>query len=167
MKKSWIITVILCLLLLGGGCVAAFLPRTVPFYKCSDEYKKYSRVDGVEASFIKDFRINDTLTVDVTMLKAVDSIGWETLLSDFDIKTPPDVFLQRIYNGEDLIICKSIFANDTTHNPSSDPKTKAIIATSHLNHRLIIFDITDNSHIQAIFQYTYPYPNKTTNNNKK
>ena len=88
MKKSWIITFILCLLLLGGGCVAAFLPRTVPFYKCSDEYKKYSRVDGVEASFIKDFRINDTLTVDVTMLKAVDSIVLHRLIEQETFGNP-------------------------------------------------------------------------------
>lgn len=159
MRKKWLITVLLGFLIMGVGAWVLSWPRTVPFSQCSEVYQKYAGNPGIDASFVKNFRINDTLNVDVTVLKATDSVGWATMLSDFNIPTPPPVFMQRISNGEDVIFCKFILEEDSTLDSSSTSKTKAIIAPSRISHTFTIFEITEQSHIRAIFEYTYPYPN--------
>lgn len=161
--SSWPATLTVSLLILVGATAVKLWPRTVPFSQCSEVYQKYAGNPDIDASFIKDFRINDTLAVDVTVLKAKDSSGWETMLADFDIRTPPPNFMQRISNGEDIISCKFILDNDTTHISSSGTRTNAIIAISRIKHTLTFFNITQKSHKQAILQYNFPYPN----NNQK
>lgn len=85
MKRSWLITILICMLLLGGGGAVLFLPQVVPFDQCSDVYKKYAGMDGVDATFIRDYKVNDTVFVDVTLLEAKDTTAWEELCKDFDI----------------------------------------------------------------------------------
>ncbi len=70
MKKSWPITILVCLLILVGGALILGWPRTVSFDQCSDVYKRYAKMDGVYATFIKDYKVNGSIFVDVTMLEA-------------------------------------------------------------------------------------------------
>ena len=95
MKKPQAITILLCLLLLGGGALVVYCPRTVPYAQCSDLYKRYAAVDDIDATFIKDFKVNDTLFVDVTLLEAKDSAGWERLLNDFHLVNAIDTSAYR------------------------------------------------------------------------
>ena len=59
MKRSWLITILFCLFLLGSGGAVLLLPQVVPFSQCSDVYKRYAKMDGVDATFIKDYKVND------------------------------------------------------------------------------------------------------------
>lgn len=52
----------------------------------SELYLRYADTEGINATFIKDFHVNDTVYVDVTLLQATDSAGWEMLISDFMIR---------------------------------------------------------------------------------
>ena len=85
MKRSWIITIAVCLLLAAVVAVAVLLPRTVPEAECSDVYRRYAGRDDVAAGYIRDYRINDTVSVDVTVLEAVTDSGWAMMCSDFNI----------------------------------------------------------------------------------
>ena len=49
-------------------------------------YKRYKDVEGVRATYVKDYRVNDTLTIGVTLLEATDSAGWEYLIEKFNIR---------------------------------------------------------------------------------
>ena len=84
MKRTDYITLLVCFLSIAIAVVVIRCPRTVPFRQCSDVYKRYSQMEGIRATYIKDFRINDTLTIGVTLLEATDSEGWERLLKAFD-----------------------------------------------------------------------------------
>ena len=86
MKRTDCITLVICLLSIGIALVAVRCPRTVPYEQCSEVYKRYCDVEGVRATYIQDFRVNDTLTVGVTLLEATDSAGWEYLLEAFNEK---------------------------------------------------------------------------------
>ena len=77
---------LVCLLIFVVAYVAVRCPRTVPFEQCSEVYKRYCDVEGVHATYIQDFRVNDTLTGGVTLLEATDSAGWEYLLEAFNEK---------------------------------------------------------------------------------
>ena len=85
MKKQRIITLLVCLLIVGSGAGVLLWPRTVPLAQCSEVYRLYVNNPSIRASFIKDFRINDSVSVDVTLLEAVDSNGWNTLVTDMNL----------------------------------------------------------------------------------
>lgn len=155
MKKSWPITILICLLLLGGGAVVIFWPRTVPFEQCSEIYKKYANVEKVKASFIKDFKVNDTVFVDVTLLEAIDSVGWDILKMDFKVPPPPLVLQPLIDNGEDLLFTKHI--PKYIANTSAFPYDLLVI--SHLTHTLTVFHINSDIEKHAVFNHNYKEEN--------
>ncbi len=155
MKKSWPITILICLLLLGGGAVVIFWPRTVPFEQCSEIYKKYANVEKVKASFIKDFKVNDTVFVDVTLLEAIDSVGWDILKTDFKVPPPPLELQPLIDNGEDLLFTKHI--PKYIANTSAFPYDLLVI--SHLTHTLTVFHINSDIEKHAVFNHNYKEEN--------
>lgn len=69
-------------------------------------YKHYEDNEHIDASFIKGYRINDTLRLNVTVLVAKDSIGFSQLLNDFNIQTPEQhsMFLDSIYRANNMPI---------------------------------------------------------------
>ena len=83
MKRRWIIT----LLLLPVVVLAVlFLTRnlhTVPPDECSDVYRQYKDTPGIKASFIKDYPLDDTTTIDVTSFTALDTASWRWLREQF------------------------------------------------------------------------------------
>lgn len=155
MKKSWPITILICLLLLGGGAVVIFWPRTVPFEQCSEIYQKYANVEKVKASFIKDFKVNDTVFVDVTLLEAIDSVGWDILKTDFKVPPHPLELQPLIDNGEDLLFTKHI--PKYLANTSAFPYDLLVI--SHLTHTLTVFHINSDIEKHAIFNHNYKEEN--------
>lgn len=159
MKRAWLITIIICLVILGGGAAVLFLPQVVPFDQCSEVYKRYADMDGVDATFIKDYKVNDTIFVDVTLLEATDSVGWTTLKKDFDIPDPSPDFQQIIDSGEDLIYVKLIpksIITDTILN--SYPNN--LLAISHVKRSLTVFHIKNDVEKQAVKNHNF---DKSTN----
>lgn len=51
-----------------------------PSYSVSELYTKYAGTEGLDVAFVKDYRVNDTVFVDVTMLEARDTAIWNRLL---------------------------------------------------------------------------------------
>lgn len=156
MKKTWLFTVFICLLIIAGGGAVVLWPRTIPFDKCSESYKIYANNPSVEASFIKDFRINDTLTVNITQLKAKDSAGWAQLMYDYEIPDLPPSFIQRINNDEDIVFLKAIFNNDNEQGTSTNNEFNAVMAISFLHNKITIFHITTDDELSALTKYNYP-----------
>ena len=68
----------LALTLVGVALVVAMLllPRPLPPDECSDVYRQYKDTPGIKASFIKDYPLNDTTTIDVTSFTALDTASW-------------------------------------------------------------------------------------------
>lgn len=83
-KKNWIITLALCLLVAATVVAVRRCPRTVPLSQCSEVYRRYCDLPGIQASFIKNKQINDTLRLDMTLLEAQDSTNYVWLLKDLE-----------------------------------------------------------------------------------
>ncbi len=83
--KDKIINVAIFVTIVGGALLVKYLPGVVPYWQCSEVYKRYHKVEGVQATYIKNYPVNDTLTIGVTLLEATDSAGWEYLLQAFNI----------------------------------------------------------------------------------
>ena len=84
-RNILLLTILVVIAVVGGMLAVRYLPGIVPESQCSEVYRRYAHVPGVEAAFVKGFPINDTLGVDVTLLRAADSAGWDFLVNAFNI----------------------------------------------------------------------------------
>ena len=159
MNRRWIITLLVCLLIVGSGAGVLLWPRTVPLAQCSEVYRLYVNNPSIRASFIKDFRINDTVSVDVTLLEATDSVGWATLKKDFEVLDPSPELQQLIDNGKDLVYLKLI-PKASTVGPSPNTYPNDLLAVSHVNRTLNVFHVRNTTEDLAVRHYNY---DKSTN----
>ncbi len=65
--------------------------RIPMFREGSELYRQYKDREDYEAIFVKALRINDSVTADVTVITASDSVAWEALQRDFGI---PEEFIE-------------------------------------------------------------------------
>lgn len=96
MKARVTIPIITFVAIVVGGLAVHRCTHTVPLSRCSEVYRQWDHVVGVQATFLHGYRVNDTLALDVTLLQATDSAGWDSLVHQFNIP----VFSKEI---EDLI----------------------------------------------------------------
>lgn len=126
-----------------------------PLRHVSDTYSKYEGVDGVSAAFMKGYRINDTISVDVTLLKADNDSVYMALLSDFNRVIPYFDTLPMLHREYSTITWKAPKADytkttDTTNCINND------IFSSHLSRRVIvIFHIETKEQYDVISQYIF------------
>ena len=106
MKRRWLITLLLCVAVLGGALAFRLWPRTLSPDQCGTVYRHYAAVEGVEATYIKDKHIGGDEQVDVTLLQATDSTSWATLLRDLGKKLRDDDRLlpALIPSGDGLLV---------------------------------------------------------------
>lgn len=155
MKRSWTITIIICLLLLGGGAAVLLIPRVVPFDQCSDLYKHYSNVEGIDATFIKDFKVNDTVFVDVTLLETKDSAQWDILCKDFGIPT----FFMYPKEYREIMMAEHSFGQQIIRDTvSTEPNCvikKDLVVFSRINMSMYIFHNINDTQYDAIINKEY------------
>ena len=80
----WLVMALLCLLAAVVGAAVAYWRHTVPLDECSEVYRRYYKTEGIQAAFIRDMIIVDTVTANVTLLVARDSATYVWLLKDMD-----------------------------------------------------------------------------------
>lgn len=121
MKKRHYISLAVVVAGLAFCAVLLVHPRQLPLSECSEVYQKYKDVEGVDASFIKDFPANDSVSVDVTLLKAQDSTTWANLV----IELCHDGNCEDFLLGE--IFFKPIPKEDAEKIPNDELKNDYII----------------------------------------
>ena len=82
--KSLLCAAAFVLLAVAAVLVVKYWHHTLPAEECGEVYCRYSNRDDLKVSFLKDFRINDSTTVDVTTLTAKDSASWESLMREMN-----------------------------------------------------------------------------------
>ena len=120
----------------------------------SDTYLRYSHVEGIEASYLHNFPVNDTISVDVTTLKAVTDSAWALLQNDFKIKTPSSLIMDEIKKGNNIISVRLISKKDITQMDTADGAND-VMAYSFLNHIISIFHTHNQSEINSINNYNW------------
>ena len=170
MKRTDLITLLLCIFMIGVALLVVRCPRTVPYEQCSEVYKRYSKVEGVRATYIKDFRVNDTLTVGVTLLEATDSAGWEHLLNSFNA-------LQEV--RDDVDTCTQMGKTLVRLAPKGRPEERIgtpeqgnrfnkeqkydMVMTSYDIKAIGVFHTNSMEEILAVQFYNYDYMTNKTN----
>ena len=85
-KRYWMWVGLLLLVVVAAVTLCKRWYWFFPTRQVSPVYAKYAGTEGLNVAFLKDYRLNDTLAVDVTLLEAQDSARWEELCRDFGIK---------------------------------------------------------------------------------
>ena len=142
-------------ILLAAMAVSAWLflhPRQLPLAECSELYQRYADSPHVSVAFIRDFPVNDTLSLDVTTLTALDSTGWEILKKDFRVLPIPEFTQQQINRGFDIVTMHyAPKSNPTLPMDTTDFLKNNQIAISRLNHTVSIFYTETRAEQNAVF----------------
>ena len=148
-KRFWLIIALLALVEALVCYIAIQWKYLFPSNEVSEIYARYEKVEGINVSFVKDYKVNDTVFVDITLLEATDSVGWVTLKKDFDIPNPSPDFQQRIDTGKNLIYTKKT-PKSTITDTSQNSYPNDWLAISHLNHIIIVFHIRNADETHAV-----------------
>ncbi len=150
MKRSWLITIFFCLLLLGGGGAVLLLPQVVPFSQCSDVYKRYAKMDGVDATFIKDYKVNDTIFVNVTLIEATADSAWNVILNDFNMPVIPEEYRELVEKNSSIEF--NLVSKEDPQKIDEDIDKNDILVLSRQKHSVCIFHINNKIQRNAIIR---------------
>ena len=91
MKKTKILWCLLAVLTMAAAVTVALWLNlwNIRGVQPSDLYLQYKDMPGIQASFIKDKYINDSVSLDVTLIKATDSSAFMQLL--IEMNKPEDL----------------------------------------------------------------------------
>ena len=148
--KKWNIILLAVAATLSIG-IAAWR-YTAPERHVSDLYRHYEHANGIAASYIHNYPVNDTIILDVTLLEATTDSAWQALCSDFAISNmveemkgiDPHVVLSRLVNRHDY--------SQVAFGDSPDAE---ILAISCDTKTFSIFHIHDTTEIHAVFWHNY------------
>ena len=165
MKRTSIVTLCLCVFVAVVMVVAVCMQRVVPYWQCSEVYKKYSRVEGVGATYVKDYRVNDTLTVGVTLLEATDSAGWACLKEDYGLTVIPRE-LEVIYRGDSNRVLVKKYPKREPLYSGGDTLADDIVAISYYKHSIIHFIVECDEQKEIIMHKQFDENLKSSNHEK-
>lgn len=148
-KTGWIITIIALLVIACGGIAVKLWPRTVPVEECSPVYKEYAGKPGIEVSFVKDYRINDTTFVDVTIIHATTDSAWNDLSRKFGIVIIPAEY-EKIFEKNNPIDFKLVSKNNPEVSKEKETDTFDLLVTYRKQQSSYIFHLDNINQFNAI-----------------
>ena len=154
MKKNTLLTI---LMLLAVG--VAVWRYTAPQRQVSDLYRRYENANGIAASYIHNYHVNDTIRIDVTLLEATTDSAWQALCTDFALSDIVETI-------EDLdpsaVFSRQVSRHDYAQVVRGDSPDAEILAISCDNKTFAVFHAHNAAERHAVFHHNYK---KTINQN--
>lgn len=148
--RFWVIIVLAMTGMLAAGAAIGG-GRELPLSQCSDLYRQYADRPGIDATCLHNFPLDDTLTIDVTILQATDSLGWETLKKDFNVKDfPPEVLSMT---DSTSVSFKYAPKGDYSLPQDTVLLNNDVIVFSRHKHEILVFDIQNETQIDKLLSY--------------
>lgn len=143
-NRFWTVFAIATVVALAAITVAMRWHRLFPYGEVSELYLRYADEEGVDATFIRGFQVNDTVSVDVTLLQATDSAGWERLIADFQVRR------ESLTGKNDHIIGRRVKKGHSDRLIDSVPENNDQLLVADGMRTISIFHITDENQFYAI-----------------
>ena len=159
MKRVRLSTIIISIVIVGGALAAAYWPRPAG----GELYRHYEGRSDIKASYFKDYRINDSVTVDVTMLQALSDTGWTVLQKDFGVPQLDSIAEQYINCVPDFIMSKYADKDDYSKPLNAYSPNCETIMISYTKHTICIFHIKNHEEGRAILYYNLDKTTKQQN----
>lgn len=154
MKRSQIISIAIVLIAIVLS-VLLHRPRMLPLKECSDIYREYYKTEGIQATFVKDYDLGDSVTVDVTILQAIDSLAWHSLLCDFHVVTD-SAFRPSRDEAEVMFTSTGLFPKGCKGQPPASVLTGNDMFIVHYPRNTVyIFHLCDERQFNTIIRYKY------------
>ena len=167
-RNILLLTILVVIAVVGGMLAVRYLPGIVPESQCSEVYRRYAHVPGVEAAFVKGFPINDTLGVDVTLLHATDSAGWAYLMNKFDL---PKAMLELAETRKDHLLSerqvlrnhpeKKAITQGELRDPNLTEDDVELCVIDYFEKEICVFHVLNARQLEAVKDYSF---DKTTTN---
>ena len=148
-KKHIAICVVACTAVVLVTAICRLWPRPVPLEECSEVYKRYHKVEGVRATYVKNYPVNDTLTVGVTLLEATTDSGWAMLQEDFGLPVIPKE-LEELFCGDSNKVSVKCIPKKTPLYMGGDTLANDWIAISRYKRRICHFVIESKEQMRLI-----------------
>lgn len=147
---SWPVTLTVCLLIVLGTLIVKLWPRTVPFDQCSEIYQKYASMENVKASFIKDYKVNDSVFVDVTFIEATTDSAWNVILNDFNMPVIPEEYRELVEKNSSIEF--NLISKEDPQKIDEDIDNNDVLVLSRQKHSVCIFHINNKIQRNAIIR---------------
>jgi hypothetical protein len=121
-----------------------------PSHSVSELYTKYAGTEGLNVAFVKDYRVNDTVFVDVTMLEATTDSAWIMLQIDFNVPIIPEEY-KHLINNYNSVDCWLAPKEDYTLPMDTVPQKNDAIVLSRKTQTISIFHLKKETPIYDIF----------------
>ena len=146
--RSWMLFLLAVMLSVGAVALWRWWPRLFPDGATSELYQRYAGCEGIDASFIQGYSVNDSVRVDVTLLQATDSAAWQqlmdTMYSNYSqeardyIMHRKKIRVRAIPKGYLNLPTDTVLLNND------------IVVTDVANQTIFIFNLTDSNQLYAI-----------------
>ncbi len=148
--KKWHKTLLVAAAILAVA--VAVWRYTAPQRQVSDLYRHYEHADGIAASYIHNFPVNDTLTLDVTLLEATTDSAWQALCADFALSD----IVETIENLDPhAIFSRQVSRRDYAQVVRGDSPDAEILAISCDSKTFAVFHTHNAAEMHAVFCYNY------------
>lgn len=151
-KLFWRVGAVLAALTAVAVAAAVLVPRM----GVSDLYRRYEGNPHLDVTYLRNFPVNDTLAVDVTLLQARDDEGWDILKEDFRVVPPLEFIQKKIDSGKDIVeVFLAPKDNPTLPMDKKNILKNNVVGVSRLKRTISIFTTDTKEQQLAVMHYNY------------
>ena len=129
-----------------------YWPRVLTPDQCSEVYRRYKDSNGLHVAFVKDYRVGDSITVDVTTIEATDSANWDKLLRDLNVHEYT-ISLNRQYVQEGKSPVSTSYRlkdNPSQKSTDNDNTNNTLMVTAYREQIVYFFSIDSKNQTHKI-----------------
>ena len=152
--RFWLIAVGLCLSAVALALWLKCMPKPVSLADCDEVYKRYKDAEGIRTAYVKDYRVNDTLSVAMALLEAETDSAWAVLVEDFDLPPIPKEVEKRFVGNSKRVSVK-YHPKQAPLYVGGDTIRHDLIVISRYEHRICHFVIASTGQLWAITDKIY------------
>jgi hypothetical protein len=146
--KKWHKTLLVAAAILAVG--VAVWRYTAPQRHVSDLYRRYHNADGIAASYIHNFPVNDTLTLDVTLLEATTDSAWQALCADFALS---DIVEEMKKVALSAVFSRQVNRRDYTQVVIGDSPDAECLSISCDSRTIAVFHTRNAAEMKAVLHH--------------
>ena len=126
--------------------------HVLPMRSVSDLYRRYEHADGIAASYIHNYHVNDTIRIDVTLLEATTDSAWQALCTDFALS---DIVEELKEVAPSAVFSRQVSRHDYSQVVLGDSPDAEILAISCDSKTFAVFHTRNAAEMHAVFCYNY------------
>lgn len=152
MKMKRTVTYTLLVLAVAAAAAAVVWRCVSPRRQVIPLFERYRHADGIAASYIHNYHVNDTLLVDVTLLEALSDTGWAMLQHNFNIPIVPKEWEKAFYADGSQTALKMVPKDNPSLPMDTIIMNNDLVAISYPRRSICVFSIESMSQLKTLMR---------------